>query len=689
MIVYTGRVLSPDEEQRLRRYSRSIIIKGAKSPERLVDEVTLFLHSVESALPPEQQRMLRAARQRDDVFEGRTILLAEDDVRNIFALSHVIEPLGAKLEIARNGREALDSLARHPQIDLVLMDIMMPEMDGLTAMTEIRKNPDHARLPIIALDRKSDGERSPEVPGSGRGRLYFEADRRRQAGVAVSSLVAPTIARSAMPHRTLKNTEEAIFDIELKLLLEAVYLKYQHDFRHYSVSSLRRRLTQALHDLGFATLSQLQERILRDATLFSRLFQYLTVQVSEMFRDPAYFRSRPGTGRADPADVSVHQGVGGGGAAAARNCGSLAILFAEENIADRTVLYATDINADALRQAENGIYPLDRLASFSQNYLAAGGKRSLSDYYHAAYGAAKFSQTLKSRVVFADHSLATDSVFLEAHLVSCRNVLIYFDRALQDRALGLFSDSLVRRGLSRAGQQRELAVLKTRRQFRRFRCARAFVSKGLAMTPPTDPLDAIDAIVIGASAGGIEALNHVLARAPGRFPPCRAGGAACQERPAQHAARVVCGALPVAGRRARRQGQDRRRHDLCCAAGVSHAGRAGLHRSPFPSIRPCGSRGHRWMCCLNRRHSVSPIRCSASCSPAPTTTAHAAWLRSRGQAGAAGCKTRIARWPTPCRLAPSRAAACTTFSRSTSWSPAWRAWLRARAANPVDLELTR
>ena len=111
MIVYTGRVLSPDEEQRLRRYSKSIIIKGAKSPERLVDEVTLFLHSVEIALPPEQQRMLRAARQRDDVFEGRTILLAEDDVRNIFALSHVIEPLGAKLEIARNGREALDSLA--------------------------------------------------------------------------------------------------------------------------------------------------------------------------------------------------------------------------------------------------------------------------------------------------------------------------------------------------------------------------------------------------------------------------------------------------------------------------------------------------------------------------------------------------------------------------------------------------
>jgi CheY-like chemotaxis protein len=155
VIVYTGRLLSQEEEQRLRRYSKSIIIKGAKSPERLLDEVTLFLHSVESALPPEQQRMLRAARQRDDVFEGRSILLAEDDVRNIFALSRVIEPLGAKLEIARNGREALEALARLGDIDLVLMDVMMPEMDGLTAMTEIRKRPEHARLPIIALTAKA------------------------------------------------------------------------------------------------------------------------------------------------------------------------------------------------------------------------------------------------------------------------------------------------------------------------------------------------------------------------------------------------------------------------------------------------------------------------------------------------------------------------------------------------------
>ena len=155
VIVYTGRSLTTEEEQRLRRYSKSIIIKGARSPERLLDEVTLFLHSVESDLPAEQQRMLKEARKRDSAFEGRRILLAEDDVRNIFALSQVIEPLGAHLEIARNGREALNILARQSNIDLVLMDIMMPEMDGIAAMTEIRKHSEYRKLPIIALTAKA------------------------------------------------------------------------------------------------------------------------------------------------------------------------------------------------------------------------------------------------------------------------------------------------------------------------------------------------------------------------------------------------------------------------------------------------------------------------------------------------------------------------------------------------------
>jgi CheY-like chemotaxis protein len=155
VIVYTARAISLAEEQQLRRYSKSIIIKGAKSPERLLDEVTLFLHKVEESLPVEQQRMLRMARSRDSVFEGRRILLVEDDVRNVFAITRVLEPHGAKLEIARNGLEALTALQQHPEIELVLMDIMMPEMDGLQAMQEIRKDAATAKLPIIALTAKA------------------------------------------------------------------------------------------------------------------------------------------------------------------------------------------------------------------------------------------------------------------------------------------------------------------------------------------------------------------------------------------------------------------------------------------------------------------------------------------------------------------------------------------------------
>jgi CheY-like chemotaxis protein len=160
VIVYTGRSLTREEEEDLRRFSSSIIIKDVRSPERLLDEVTLFLHQVESELPPERQSMLRKARDRDATLEARRILVVEDDVRNIFALSRVLEPKGAKVEIARNGREALEVLSRSDEaggnaIDLVLMDMMMPEMDGLTAIREIRKRPEWGDLPIIALTAKA------------------------------------------------------------------------------------------------------------------------------------------------------------------------------------------------------------------------------------------------------------------------------------------------------------------------------------------------------------------------------------------------------------------------------------------------------------------------------------------------------------------------------------------------------
>jgi CheY-like chemotaxis protein/CHASE3 domain sensor protein len=160
VIVYTGRALTREEEHSLRQFSKSIIIKDARSPERLLDEVTLFLHQVESKLPEDRRRMLQQVRNRDSTLEERRILVAEDDVRNIFALTSLLEPKGARIQIARNGREALEALEAScgdpaRRIDLVLMDIMMPEMDGLTAMREIRKRSEWSQLPIIALTAKA------------------------------------------------------------------------------------------------------------------------------------------------------------------------------------------------------------------------------------------------------------------------------------------------------------------------------------------------------------------------------------------------------------------------------------------------------------------------------------------------------------------------------------------------------
>jgi CheY-like chemotaxis protein/signal transduction histidine kinase len=155
VIVYTGRNLTRDEEGALMKYSRSIIIKGARSPERLLDEVTLFLHKVESDMPLERQKMLKSVRSREKAFEGRKILVVDDDVRNVFALTSALEQKGALIEIARNGHEAIAQLQNVSDIDLVLMDIMMPEMDGFTAMQEIRKDPRFAKLPIIAVTAKA------------------------------------------------------------------------------------------------------------------------------------------------------------------------------------------------------------------------------------------------------------------------------------------------------------------------------------------------------------------------------------------------------------------------------------------------------------------------------------------------------------------------------------------------------
>ena len=245
------------------------------------------------------------------------------------------------------------------------------------------------------------------------------------------------------------------FDIELNLLLEGVYQKYQHDFRHYARSSLRRRMRQAQERFGCATISRLQERVLHEPEVFAQMLQYFTVQVSEMFRDPDYFLALR---RQVLPVLSTYPSirVWVAGCSTGEEVWSLAILLAEEGLLERSIIYATDINPEALKAAEAGIYSVERIAQFSQSYLQAGGKHSLADYYTATAHGVIFDRALRRTAVFADHSLATDSVFSEVHLVSCRNVLIYFDRELQERALGLFHDALIHRGFLGLGSRETL-----------------------------------------------------------------------------------------------------------------------------------------------------------------------------------------------------------------------------------------
>ena len=250
-------------------------------------------------------------------------------------------------------------------------------------------------------------------------------------------------------------TEHELFDLEIDLFLEAIYRLYRHDFRHYARPTLRRRLGQALATLGEGSLSQLQHRLLREPALLGHVLRFLTVQVSELFRDPGFYLAL----RVQVVPLlrtypSLKVWVAG--CSRGEEVYSLAILLDEEGLLQRTIMYATDVSTEALRAAELGVYSIERAQSFSRNYQRAGGQRSLSDYYTAAYDGVAFHRRLRENVVFSDHSLATDSVFAEVHLVTCRNVLIYFDSELRDRAVGLFRESLVRKGFLALGTKESL-----------------------------------------------------------------------------------------------------------------------------------------------------------------------------------------------------------------------------------------
>lgn len=244
-------------------------------------------------------------------------------------------------------------------------------------------------------------------------------------------------------------------DLEIRLLLEAIFQKYHYDFRGYAMASIKRRLYQARDRFGARSFSMLQDMVLHDAHMLGELLPYLTVQVSELFRDPLYFRAiREKVVPHLKTYPSLKVWIAG--TSTGEELYSFAILFREEGLEDRTMFYATDINSEALKKAEAGVYELSRMKLFTENHRLSGGKSSLSDYYTAAYGAASFDKSLRKSTVFSDHSLATDAVFAETQLVSCRNVLIYFNRELQDRAIGLFSGSLSRKGFLGLGSKETL-----------------------------------------------------------------------------------------------------------------------------------------------------------------------------------------------------------------------------------------
>lgn len=248
---------------------------------------------------------------------------------------------------------------------------------------------------------------------------------------------------------------EDLEELELKLLLEALYQHYGYDFREYARASIKRRIWRRMMEEGLATISGLQERVLHDPSCMDRLLLDLSINVTSMFRDPTFYaavrdkivpllRTYPFIRIWNP------------GCSTGEETYSLAILLREEGLESRTRIYATDINGVVLQQAKEGIFRLDRMQEFTQNYLRYGGRCSFSDYYTVFGDRARFDASLLDHAVFAQHNLVSDASFNEFNLIVCRNVMIYFDRALQDKVHGLFHRSMARSGVLALGHKESI-----------------------------------------------------------------------------------------------------------------------------------------------------------------------------------------------------------------------------------------
>ena len=259
----------------------------------------------------------------------------------------------------------------------------------------------------------------------------------------------PSAAASTSPY------DPELERIEIELLLEGIYRNYGFDFRSYAYASIRRRLWKRIDAEGLKNVSELQARVLHEPPLMELLLLDLSINVTAMFRDPSFyrvFRERVvPILRTYPFIRLWHAGCATG-----EEVYSMAILLQEEGLYDRCRIYATDINEVVLQKAKEGIFPLDRMQEYTENYIAAGGKRAFSDYYLAKYGAALFDDSLRRNVVFSLHNLVTDRSFAEFNAILCRNVLIYFDKNLQSKVHGLFYESLAMFGVLALGSKESL-----------------------------------------------------------------------------------------------------------------------------------------------------------------------------------------------------------------------------------------
>lgn len=266
-----------------------------------------------------------------------------------------------------------------------------------------------------------------------------------------------------------RSDEDTSEQFELDLLLEAVFRKYGYDFREYAPASLRRRVWTVIETEGLTSISGLQERVLHDPACLERFLLALSVNVTSLFRDPDFFltfRTRVAPLlRTYPFLRIWHAGCSTG-----EEVYSMAILLQEEGLYDRCRIYATDLNESVLRRAREGIFSLDQAEAYARNYVQAGGKRSLSDYYTAAYGNGIFRASLKDNLVFSQHNLAMDGSFNEFNVILCRNVMIYFRKSLQQRVHNLFYDSLAMRGILGVGSKESLQFTPHEKDYEQIEC---------------------------------------------------------------------------------------------------------------------------------------------------------------------------------------------------------------------------